>query len=316
MNRSILFRALPLLCLAPWAFAQSQAPAGAPYILGPDDQVVIRALDAEEIGATPVRIDSRGFINLPTVGRIKAAGMTSEQLEAEIETRLKKYINKPDVSVYIAEMRTQPVSVIGSVQVPGVQRMQGQKTLFEALSAAGGLRADAGYLVKITRKLEWGRIPLPDAKDDPTGQFSIASVNVKNIMDASNPKDNIQIKPDDVISVPKGEIIYVIGSVKKPGGFVLGEHESLSGLQILALAEGLDRFAKPEHAKIMRPIPNSEKRQEIPVDLKQILSGKITDIALRSDDILFVPNSPKKAAMARTIETAIQLGSLAVYRIP
>jgi polysaccharide export outer membrane protein len=316
VKKNILFRALPLLCLAPFVFAQSQAPASAPYILGPDDQVVIRALDAEEIGLTPIRIDSRGFINLPTVGRIKAAGMTSEELEAEIETRLKKYINKPDVSVYIAEMRTQPVSVIGAVQVPGVQRMQGQKTLFEALSAAGGLRADAGYLVKITRKLEWGRIPLPDAKDDPTGQFSIASVNVKNIMDASNPKDNIQIKPDDVISVPKGEIIYVIGSVKKPGGFVLGEHESLSGLQILALAEGLDRFAKPEHAKIMRPIPNSEKRQEIPVDLKQILSGKITDIALRSDDILFVPNSPKKAAMARTIETAIQLGTLTVYRIP
>jgi len=316
MNKTNLLRALTLLCLARFAFPQSSSPASTPYVLGPDDQVVIRALDAEEIGATPVRIDSRGFINLPTVGRIKAAGMTSEELEAEIETRLKKYINKPDVSVYIAEMRTQPISVIGAVQTPGVQRMQGQKTLFEALSAAGGLRPDAGYLVKITRKLEWGRIPLPDAKDDPTGQFSIASVNVKNIMDASNPKDNIQIKPDDVISVPKGEVIYVIGCVKKPGGFVLGEHESLSGLQILALAEGLDRFAKPEHAKIMRPVPNSEVRQEIPLDLKQILAGKMTDVSLHADDILFIPNSPKKAAAARTIEAAIQIGGMAIYRIP
>ena len=145
MNKTNLLRALTLLCLARFAFPQSSSPASTPYVLGPDDQVVIRALDAEEIGATPVRIDSRGFINLPTVGRIKAAGMTSEELEAEIESRLKKYINKPDVSVYIAEMRTQPISVIGAVQTPGVQRMQGQKTLFEALSAAGGLRPDAGY---------------------------------------------------------------------------------------------------------------------------------------------------------------------------
>src|SRR5262249_7742261 len=160
----------------------------------------------------PVRIDSRGYVTLGLIGRVKAAGLTVEELENEVRARLKKYVHEPDVSAYLTEMRTQPVSIIGAVQTPGVQRLQGQKTLFEALSAAGGLRADAGYLVKITRKLENGRIPLPDATDDPTGQFSIASVNVKTIMDASNPKDNILVKPDDVISVPKAEIIYVIGS--------------------------------------------------------------------------------------------------------
>ena len=306
-----------LLCAACAACAQPPpASQVAAYILGPDDSVVVRALDAEEIVAAPVRIDARGFINLPLAGRIKASGLTTEELEHEIASRLKKYLNNPDVTVYIAEMRTQPVSIIGAVQAPGVQRLQGQKTLFEALSAAGGLRADAGYLVRITRKIEWGPIPLPGAQTDPTGQFSVASVNVKTIMDATNPKDNILVKPDDVISVPKADIIYVIGSVKKPGGFILGEHESLSGLQILALAEGLDRFAKPDHAKIMRPIKGSEERTEIPVDLKKILAGQMTDVSLKADDILFVPNSPGKAAAARTVEAVIGLSSTALYRIP
>jgi polysaccharide export outer membrane protein len=77
-----------------------------------------------------------------------------------------------------------------------------------------------------------------------------------------------------------------------------------------------DHFAKPEHAKIMRPVPNSEVRQEIPLDLKQILAGKTTDVSLHADDILFIPNSPKKAAAARTIEAAIQIGGMAIYRIP
>ena len=294
----------------------TQASTVAAYVLGPDDQVVIKALDTDEIAATPFRVDPRGFIDLPLAGRVKASGLTTEELESELKSRLKKYLNEPDVSVYVAEMRTQPVSVIGAVQAPGVQRLQGQKTLFEALSAAGGLRQDAGYLVRITRKMEWGPIPLANATTDPTGKFSVASLNVKTIMDASNPKENILVKPDDVIAVPKADIIYVIGSVKKPGGFVLGEHESLSGLQILALAEGLDRFARPDQAKIMRPVQGSDKRTEIPVDLKKILAGQATDVQLRSDDILFVPNSPKKQAISRTVDTMLGLTNVALYRIP
>ena len=121
------------------------------------------------------------------MGRIQASGLTTEQLEAAIAGRLKKYLVKPDVSVYLTEMRSQPVSFLGQVQNPGVHQLQGQKNLFEVLSLAGGFRPEAGNVINITRRLEWGPIPLPSAANDSTGQFSVASVEVKSVMNASNP---------------------------------------------------------------------------------------------------------------------------------
>lgn len=289
----------------------------ADYTLGPDDQIVVRAENADEITQTPIRIDPKGNINLPMVGRLHVAGLTAEQLENFLKDRLKKYIQDPEVFVYLSELRSQPISVLGAVNSPGVHQLEGHKTLFEVLSLAGGLRQDAGYSVKITRRLRWGRIPLANAKEDPSAQFSIASVNVKSIMDATKPEDNIEIKPDDVISVPKGDIVYVIGAVHKSGGFVLGENENLSALQILSLAEGFDRFADSQHAKIMRPVPGTSDRTEIPVDLKKLMAGKATDVPLKADDILFIPTSGRKAATVRGIEAALQIGTgLAIYRVP
>ena len=115
------------------------------YTLGPGDQVMIRAVDVEEIDSRqPLPIDSRGNINLPVVGRMQAGGLTTEELEAAIGSRLEKYVNRPDVTVTLTELRSQPVSVLGSVQMPGVHQLQGQKTLFEVLSLAGGLRSTPG----------------------------------------------------------------------------------------------------------------------------------------------------------------------------
>jgi polysaccharide biosynthesis/export protein len=286
------------------------------YTLGPGDHIVIRAVNVEEIDNKPIVIDARGNVDLPVVGRIEAAGLSQEQLEDVIKTRLRKFLVDPDVSVSLAEMHSQPISVLGSVQTPGVHQLQGQKTLFEVLSLAGGLRPDAGNRVKITRRLEWGRIPLPDAADDSTGQFSVASVDVKNIMSATNPADNILIKPNDVVSVPKGDIIYVIGAVKKPGGFLMGENRSLSALQVLSLAEGLQRTAAGKKAKIMRALPGSDNRAEIPVDLDKILVGKVSDMPLKADDILFIPNSAAKSAGYRALEAVAQTASYSIYRVP
>ena len=312
----MLFQAAPPAKLAN-SGEPSKSETPTTYTLGPGDQIVIRAVDVEEIDNKPVLIDTRGNINLPIVGRIHAAGLTPEQLEVEIATRLKKYVNDPDVTVATAELRSQPISVLGSVQTPGVHQLQGSKTLFEVLSLAGGLRSDAGNTVKITRRLEWGRIPLPTAADDPTGEYSVASVGVKGIMSATDPQENIAIKPNDVISVPKADIIYVIGAVHKPGGFMLGENESLGALQILALAEGLDRVAAPKNARIMRVVAGSNERTEIPVDLKEVLAGKGPDVPLKADDILFVPTNTTKNAALRTLETAVQIGTgVAIYRLP
>jgi polysaccharide biosynthesis/export protein len=278
------------------------------YILGPGDTITIRALNVEEISEKPVRIGTSGVIKFPMIGRIEAAGMTLEQLEAEIINRLKDSVNEPDVAVAITEYRSQPVSIMGSVNTPGVLQLEGRKNLFEVLSMAGGLKPDAGYSVKITRRTEFGAIPLAGAVPDPTGLYSVATVNLKSVMDARNPEENILICPFDVISVPKGELVYVIGDVRKSGGFILSEQETITVLQVLARAEGLEKTAKPESAKILRAVAGNSTRSEIPVDLKMVLAGQANDVALQTDDILFVPGT-KKGALLQTLATVLSIGA-------
>jgi polysaccharide export outer membrane protein len=308
LNRLLIFIAAGTALAAPEQTRTS-------YVLGPDDQITIRVPDAEEISEKPVRIDMSGYFRLPLVGRIKAGGRTLDQLEGDIATRLKSYMNSPDVAVSITEFRSQPVSVLGSVKTPGVHQLQGRKTLIEILSLAGGLSEDAGYSLKITRRIENGPIPLKSAVEDATGKFTIAEVSLKSILNARNPEENIIIEPYDVVSIPRAEMIYVTGHVQKPGGYTLHERESLSVLQVLSLAGGLERAAAPQNVRILRPAAGASARQEIPVDMKRIMLGKADDVPLQADDILFVPASAPKNAAMRAMEAAIQVGTgIAVYR--
>ena len=166
----------------------------------------------------------------------------------------------------------------------------------------------------ITRRMEWGPIPLPNATPDSTGGYSVAEVSIRSLMNAKNPQENIEVKPYDVITVPKADLVYVIGAVKKSGGFVLSEKSDVSALQALSLAEGLDRSAGSSSAKILRLSAGSATRQEIPIDLKKILEGKQPDVPLLANDILFVPTSAAKNASVRAIEAMIQIGTgMAMY---
>lgn len=287
------------------------------YLLGPDDQLEISGPELTEVANKPVRIDGDGDIQVPLAGRVHVSGLTVQQTEQELNKVLSTYIRRPQVVVNVAEVRSQPVSVLGAVNTPGVHQVQGHKTLLEMLALAGGIRSDAGYSVRITRQLEWGCIPLPKTELDGSGRFSVAELNLKKIMEAKNPEENIQIFPHDVISVPKAEMVYVIGEVRRSGGFVLGEHQTISVLQALSLAEGLNGAADTRHARILRLKREADQREELAVDVKDVLNGKKPDIALRGDDILFIPGSTGKKAALRAIEAAIQTGSgMAIWRTP
>jgi polysaccharide export outer membrane protein len=306
-----------LLLSSFWLSAQTTDTVPTNYILGPDDVITLSVHNLDEVSGKPTRIDRLGDINIDLAGQIHAAGLTAHQLESEIESRLQNQLNNPHVIVSITDFRSQPVSILGAVNSPGIHQLEGRKTLFEMLSLAGGLRPESGSIVKITRNAKWGRIPLPNAQDDPTGQYTVAAVSVKSIMNGTNPAENIVIKPDDTITVPKAELIYVIGSVTKPGGYVLGQDESLSALQILSLAEGLTHTAAGARARVMRTVPGNPTRIEIPINLKKLMAGKVADLQLKSNDILFVPNSGAKIALARTAEAAISVGTgLAIYARP
>jgi polysaccharide export outer membrane protein len=188
---------LAALCAAAQQPARVAAQPDSGYVLGPDDQIVIRAIDAPEISDKPILIGTNGNITLPLIGRVKAGGLTVEQLETELNTRLREYVRDPQVSVTVAESRSHPVSVFGAVSKPGVVQLQGRKTLYEVLSMAGGPRDTAGSSLTVTRRRENGDIPLPSATIEPTGQFSVAELNVQEILEGKNPAANIEIKPHD-----------------------------------------------------------------------------------------------------------------------
>jgi polysaccharide biosynthesis/export protein len=288
--------------------ANTAAPAN--YILGPGDQVSLLVADlSDEFSDKTFRIDLLGDLNFPLVGRVHAAGLTIDQLEAQIAGRLKKAVKDPDVVITISSFGSQAVSVLGAVGAPGPHQLEGRKNLSEILSLAGGLRMDSGSTIKITRDMRWGRIPLADSVVDPTGNFSVVSIKVRPLMNASSPAENILIMPGDVVTVPVAEKVYAIGSVAKPGGYLLDQHESISTLQILSLSQGLAKAAAPNRAKILRVVPGSPNRVEIAVNLKEILKGKSADVELQSDDILFVPSSGAKVAANRTLDAVIVAAS-------
>jgi len=243
------------------------------------------------------------------IGKVKAAGLTVEELESSLVQALQEFIRQPKVAVTVTEFHSQPVSVMGAVTNPGVLQLQGNKNIIEVLSMVGGVRNDAGSSITITRKREWGVLPLPNAKLDPTGQFSTGEIKLKDVLGARNPEQNILIRPNDVISVTRNEIVYVLGAVKKAGGFPMNEHDTLSVLQILSLAEGLERTAAPQQAKILRVTPGATRRTEMLVNLDQIFSGKAEDVQLEQDDILFVPDSREKRAVLRTLEALVSMGT-------
>ena len=299
---------------ASWGAATPDIPKAAEPLpgvdqIGPNDQLSIWAFEVEELNGKLFRVDGKGYIDLPLAGRVKAAGKTAGELKEELIGRFKVYVRDPRVTVTLAEGRSKPVSVIGAVKSPGIHQLEGRKTLIEMISLAGGFREDAGYSVKITRDLKWGKIPLANAAADSSGKFSVAEVRVKDLVAADSPVENIQILPDDVVSVPKTELFYVVGDVHKPGGFPMGETKYVPVFQALSMAEGVLGTASEGHSRIVRPRPGSSGPAEIPVDVKKIMKGKGSDVTLQAGDILYIPSSTAKKVTARAIEAGIGLGT-------
>jgi polysaccharide export outer membrane protein len=286
--------------------AQTAPPAATGYILGTGDQISVFVADLpDEFADKTFRIDSAGDVSLPVIGHLHAAGLTTNQLEKAADANLIHVLKNPQVSISIAALGSKLVSVLGAVNNPGVRTVDGPKHLFELLSMSGGLRADAGSYVKVSRNVSVGKIPLPDATMDPTGETSVVTIKLKDVLNATNAAENIEILPGDTISVPKADIVYAVGWVVKPGAFPLNDNDPLSALQVVSLAQGLQKTAALDKAKILRSVPGSTERTEIAVNLKQLMAGKGGDVILHPNDILFVPNSSAKAAGYRTIDAMI-----------
>jgi polysaccharide export outer membrane protein len=284
-----------------------------PYTLGAGDEISIRVLDSTDITDKPIRIDPNGDVALPLIGRVHAAGNSLVTLEAEITDRLRTYVKNPQVSINITEYASQPISVLGSVTAPGVYQLSGTKTLAQVLALAKGLTPDAGGEIRIASYDATGTTPA--AGSEAVSNPKITLVPVEDLLSSSSAVGGMLIRPRDVITVPKAQIVYVIGEVHKPGMHVLTHRESVSVLEALSMAEGPLPSASLQHAKILRRDPASNQRIEIPLDLKPVLAGRGENMMLRPDDILLVPNNAPRSVGLRSLEVAIQLGTgIAIWR--
>lgn len=259
------------------------------YILGTGDQIRVRAVEIEEIGERGYLVDNEGYISMPLVGRVPASGKTLERLEKDIAQALAEFVRNPKVDVSITQMRSDPLFLVGAFRSPGVYAITGRRTLFEVLSSIGALQPSASRRIKITRKAEYGSLPLPNAVPDLTGKGTTGSINLQTFQ-AGNEADLV-LKPYDVLQAERAEMVFVNGEIGKVGGFDLGERESISLVQLVTMSGGLNRNAAAEKAVILRPVLNTNRRAEIPVNLRRILSGEQNDFPVMPNDLLYVPRS-------------------------
>lgn len=306
------------------AAGAEQCAAGAPaegqlakgldqdYPLGVGDQVVVWALGAEELSEKPSRVGGDGYLDLPLIGRLRAAGLTPGQLRVKVCEGLLPYVRAPRVSVGVTEVKSQPVAVMGSVNKPGVFQVQGRKTLAEILSLAEGTRPDAGSTVRITHP----STPAGGAStsETPTERAAANEYRIKDLLDGK--LDHVMVAPHDVVTVSKSPIVYVIGEVKRPGGFAVGDRDAVTVLQALSMAEGLDGKAVASKARLLRAVDGDTTRSQQIIDLTKVLSGKSPDMAMQPDDILFVPDSKVKRGIARAAEAvATAITGVVIYRV-
>jgi polysaccharide export outer membrane protein len=291
---------------------QSNGSVSAEYRIGSQDLLEVNVFDAPELNRS-LRVSANGEISLPLVGAIQASGLTAREVENSLESRLRIYMNDPHVGVLVTGVESHPVSVLGAVNQPGVFQIRGPKTLLEMLSMAQGLSDEAGDKVLVMRGAGVdSNPPDPSSTAGNTGSAADANaiqIDLRLLLDSADPRYNVPVYPGDIVKVTKAGIVYVVGSVTKPGGFTMRTNEQMSVLKAVALAEGLTSTSSKGHTRIIRTDPITGERSEIPVDLGKILAGKLPDMPLKAADIVFVPKSGTKAALYRGSEAAIATAS-------
>ena len=164
---------------------------------------------------------------------------------------------------------------------------------------AGGPLPNAGGTITVIRGkaaaeatgTEVGSVQIIDMNRAAKGESLVTQVEVKN---------------GDVVSVSASQIVYVVGAVKKPGGYVMNNPtEGVSVVQAVALAEGMYSTAATHRGLIVRQSTSDHGRQEIPVDIALMMTGKSTDVLLAPNDILFIPESGSKKTLKAMGEFAV-----------
>ena len=329
------------------------------YVIGAGDLLQVEVFEVPEL-SREVRVSQSGSIGLPLVPvRLQVAGLTEVQAEDKISEVLASngLVSTPRVTVSAKERRSKPITVVGAVAHPMVYQMDGPVTLLEILAQAGGIAADAGDTVIITRPVHTAfheetpsdsggaeppeigpeapppaaaatepnaapktdllaQTPAPPPTTEPTHAPNAITINLNELVENGDATNNISMQAGDIVTVPHAGIVYVLGAVTRPGGFVLAnDRGQMSALKVLALAGGLSRTAKSDQAVIIRK-DNQGKQHEVGLDLKKVTKRENEDVLLEPSDILFVPESGAKRAALRAVEIGVAVATgLLLYRV-
>lgn len=293
------------------------------YRLAPGDTIEIQVEDAAELGRT-IRITAAGDFEMPFLGVIAAQGKTTAELAKSIAASLREqdYLKQPQVTVTVKQYNSQNFFIHGAVRQPGVYQVEGHPSLIRLISLAGGLADNHGATALILRpvkaterqsdiKAEETRPQtttgkLPSEESEP---YDLIRVNI-NAIYQGNFERNLKIEPGDIINIPLANVFFVAGEVHAPGSFPLKDGTTLR--QAISLAQGTTFKAAQGRGIIFRDQPESGKRQEIRVDIGDVMSGKKEDLLIFPNDVIIVPNSRTKSVSSALL-TALGINSA---RIP
>jgi len=294
-----------LLCLLllslPFATAIAAAPTES-ILIGAGDRVFVHVADTPEMDQHPSVTDA-GEIPVIGVGNVKISGLTPAAAAIVIHDRLiaAHYMNHPEVTVSIEQYATQNVSVLGETRTPGVYPIGTPRSVLDVLSLAGGLNAVADRNILIERG------------GDPEHTVHYFFSNDADRAVA----DQIMVSPGDTVIVPKAGIVFVLGDVNHPGGYVMTNNDSkMTVLQALAISGGVTKSAKLSHARLIRK-DQSGHYMEQQFSVGDLQKGKIPDIAMSAGDVLYVPFSfARNTATMGAANVVSAAAAAAVYALP
>ena len=262
----------PLLAVSQEKFTQE-------YRVGPKDLLEISVFGADELSRT-VRVSEDGKVTLPLLGEVLVDGLTKSEVEKKLGQLLgEKYVQNPQVTVFIREYQSKRVSVLGAVEKPGPYQLLGRQTLMQIISEAGGLTRDAGNEIVIIRQLS-------------DGLSTSLRISIDDLFLKGDAKLNVPMEAGDIVTVPvdKPVVVYVFGQVKNPGALQVKKSNIPTLLQAIAQAGGFtDRASKG--GVIIKRKDETGTEKEIKVNVRSILKNKVKDVQLLENDTIYVPES-------------------------
>ncbi|MFQ5722794.1 MAG: polysaccharide biosynthesis/export family protein [Candidatus Aminicenantales bacterium] len=249
------------------------------YRIGPKDLLEISVFGLDELNKT-VRVSEDGKITLPLLGEVEVEGLTKGEVERKLSQLLEeRYLQNPQVTIFIREYQSKRVSVLGAVKNPGPYELLGRQTLLQIISEAGGLTPDAGNEIIVLRL-------------QPDGTSTSLKISIDDLILKGDAKLNIPLQPNDIINIPIDKIvhIYVFGQVRNPGALEIKRSNIPTLLRAIAQAGGFSERAS-KGGVIIKRIGEDGKEKKIKVNVKDIIKGKRKDIPLKENDVIYVPET-------------------------